>query len=140
MQKRYQVFVSSTFNDLQEERRMVFDAIIRKKCFPVGMESFPSLTRDSLGYIKEIIDESDFFLVLLGGRYGDSADENGVSFTELEYLYALEKSKPIIPLICATGKTRETETRKGIKSTSSPDLSSQSSKNLTDGNLGLGTI
>lgn len=101
MEKRYQVFVSSTFNDLQDERRMVFDAIIRKKCFPVGMESFPSLTRDSLGYIKEIIEESDFFLLLVGGRYGNSVDENGISFTELEYLHALEKKKPIIAFVRA---------------------------------------
>ncbi|MDR1509984.1 MAG: DUF4062 domain-containing protein [Synergistaceae bacterium] len=99
MEKRYQVFVSSTFNDLQDERRMVFDAIIRKKCFPVGMESFPTLTRDSLSYIKEIIDESDFFILLTGGRYGDSVDDNGTSFTELEYLYAVEIGKPVIPLI-----------------------------------------
>ncbi len=99
MEKRYQIFVSSTFNDLRDERRMVFDAIIRKKCFPVGMEWFPSLSRDSLGYIQEIIRDSDFFLLLVGGRYGDSVDENGTSFTELEYRYAIEKGIPVIPFI-----------------------------------------
>lgn len=96
--KRYQVFVSSTFRDLAKERLVAFNAILQTGCFPAGMENFPVLTGDSLKYIYQLIDESDFFLLILGGRYGSSKDENGVSYTHLEARYAQKTGKPIIAL------------------------------------------
>ncbi len=38
----YQVFVSSTFRDLQEERQKVLQAILEVQAFPAGMELFPA--------------------------------------------------------------------------------------------------
>lgn len=38
MEKKYQVFVSSTYEDLQEERKKVMEALLQMNCFPVGME------------------------------------------------------------------------------------------------------
>ena len=96
--KRYQVFVSSTFRDLAKERLIAFNSILQAKCFPAGMENFPVLTGDSLKYIYKLIDESDFFLLILGGRYGSSRDGSGVSYTHLEARYALKTGKPIIAL------------------------------------------
>ena len=98
MDKRYQVFLSSTFMDLMEERSLVMDTLYKHKCLPVGMENFPSLTIDSLPYIYRLIDESDFFLLILNGVYGSSKDAEGKSFTHLEWLHALEMGKPIIVL------------------------------------------
>jgi hypothetical protein len=46
--------------------------------------------------IKKVIDDSDYYIVILGGRYG-SVGEDGVSYTEREYRYALSIGKPIIP-------------------------------------------
>lgn len=96
--KRYQVFVSSTFKDLAKERLIAFNSILQAGCFPAGMENFPVLTGDSLKYIYQLIDESDFFLLILGGRYGSSRDESGVSYTHLEARYAQKTGKPIIAL------------------------------------------
>lgn len=98
MEKRYQVFLSSTFKDLMKERSLVMDTLYKHKCLPVGMENFPSLTIDSLPYIYQLIDESDFFLLILNGVYGSSRDADGKSFTHLEWLHALEMKKPIIVL------------------------------------------
>lgn len=98
MEKRYQVFLSSTFKDLMKERSLVMDTLYKHKCLPVGMENFPSLTIDSLPYIYRLIDESDFFLLILNGVYGSSRDADGKSFTHLEWLHALEMGKPIIVL------------------------------------------
>jgi hypothetical protein len=42
MSKRYQVFVSSTFIDLQEERRQAIQTVMELDCFPAGMELFPA--------------------------------------------------------------------------------------------------
>ena len=42
MEKRYQVFVSSTFNDLKDERQAVTQALLSLDHFPAGMELFPA--------------------------------------------------------------------------------------------------
>ena len=98
MEKRYQVFISSTQSDLQVERRCVMDAVLTKKCFPSGMEMFPAVDMKQFNYIKSVIDESDYYVLILAGRYG-SVDDDGISYTEKEYDYAVSKKIPIIVLL-----------------------------------------
>ena len=93
--KRYQIFVSSTFRDLEEERGKVMETILNFNCFPAGMELFPAMDEDIFKYIKRIIDESDYYLLIIGGRYG-SVDKGGVSWTEREYDYAVSKGIPVL--------------------------------------------
>lgn len=95
---RYQVFVSSTFTDLKEEREKVLQAILECKAFPAGMELFPSADDEQFEFIKREIDSSDYYLVIIAGRYGSRADD-GISFTEKEFDYALAQGKPILPFL-----------------------------------------
>ena len=83
MDKRYQVFISSTFADLQEERKEVMEAIINLNCFPAGMEMFPAADIEQFDYIKTIIDESDYYVLVLAGRYGSLAAD-GKSYTDID--------------------------------------------------------
>ena len=53
MEKRYQVFVSSTFEDLQEERKEVMQALLELDCIPAGMELFPASNEDQWSLIKK---------------------------------------------------------------------------------------
>lgn len=39
---KYQVFVSSTYVDLIEERKEITQAILEANCIPAGMELFPA--------------------------------------------------------------------------------------------------
>jgi hypothetical protein len=48
-ERRYQVFVSSTFADLTEERQKVLQAVLEMKAFPAGMELFPSADDEQVG-------------------------------------------------------------------------------------------
>lgn len=93
--KKYQVFVSSTYIDLQEERQEIIKALLELDCFPSSMEFFPSTDDDQWTLIKQIIDDCDYYIVIIGGRYGSLSSE-GISYTEKEYRYALETGKPII--------------------------------------------
>ena len=77
--KRYQVFVSSTFEDLREERAAVIGALLQIDCFPAGMELFPAADDDSLTLIRSVIDDSDYYLIILGGRYGTLDNATGKS-------------------------------------------------------------
>ena len=97
----YQVFVSSTFEDLQEERKAVSSALLEEDCIPAGMELFPASNQSSWSIIKKSIDESDFYLLLIGGRYGSvpKKSKEKISYTEMEYNYAVKTKKPIIAFI-----------------------------------------
>jgi hypothetical protein len=95
MKKRYQVFVSSTFLDLQDERREIMHALLELRCIPAGMELFPASNDEQWKLIKRVIDDSDYYIVIVAGRYG-SVHTSGTSYTEMEYQYALESGKPVL--------------------------------------------
>lgn len=96
--KRYQVFVSSTYTDLREERQQVMHALLEMDCFPSGMELFPAANEDSWSQIKKVIMDCDYYILIVAGRYG-SCDSDGMSYTEKEYQYAVELGKPIIAFL-----------------------------------------
>lgn len=98
MNKRYQVFVSSTFTDLEEERQKAFQTLMNLEYFPAGMELFPALDQEQFEYIKRTIDDCDYYVLIIGGRYGTISSE-GVSYTEKEYDYAVACGIPVIALI-----------------------------------------
>jgi hypothetical protein len=98
MDKRYQVFISSTYADLEVERRAVIQTVIELDCIPAGMELFPAADEDQFEFIKRVIDDCDYYLLIVGGRYG-STTEDGISFTEREYDYAVECGLKVIALI-----------------------------------------
>jgi hypothetical protein len=98
MDKRYQVFVSSTFADLQDERRTVIQTLMEMDCIPAGMELFPAADEEQWQFIKRVIDDCDYYLLIIGGRYGSLTPE-GISYTEMEYDFAVERGLKVIALI-----------------------------------------
>ncbi|MBS1612915.1 MAG: DUF4062 domain-containing protein [Bacteroidetes bacterium] len=95
IQKRYQVFVSSTYEDLKEERMEVLHALLELDCIPCGMEYFPASSESQWKYITQLIDNCDYYMVIVGNRYGSEA-EDGKSYTQKEFEYAVEKGIPVI--------------------------------------------
>jgi hypothetical protein len=98
MNKRYQVFVSSTYADLQEERRKVIQTLMEMDCIPSGMELFPAADEEQFEFIKKVIDDCDYYLLIIGGRYGSTTAE-GISYTEKEFDYAIEKGMQVLVFI-----------------------------------------
>lgn len=98
MDTRYQVFVSSTYDDLRSERQEVMQALLELDCIPSGMELFPAADEDQWSLIKRVIDECDYYVIICAGRYGTIAS-TGVSYTEMEYRYALETGKPTLAFL-----------------------------------------
>src|SRR5438270_5561965 len=97
--KKLQIFVSSTYVDLIEERQAAVEAILSVGHIPAGMELFAAGDESQMEVIKQWIDESDVYLLILGGRYGSIELKTGKSYTQLEYEYALEKGKPLFACI-----------------------------------------
>ena len=98
MNVRYQVFVSSTYSDLKEEREHVIHELTRIGYIAVGMEQFPATPEEQMEYIERVIDESDYYVVIVRGKYGSLAAD-GLSFTEKEFDYAVKTNKPAIAFI-----------------------------------------
>ncbi len=98
MEKRYQVFVSSTYEDLRAERQEVMHALLELDCIPAGMELFPAANEDQWSLIRRVIDECDYYIVISAGRYG-SIGPQGQSYTEMEYRYAVAAGKPVIAFL-----------------------------------------
>lgn len=99
MEKRYQVFISSTYEDLRAERKEIIENLLNAKYVPSGMEMFTASNEEQFKYIKKIIDDCDYYVLVLGGRYGSINSETGKSFTEMEYDYAREKDIPILAFV-----------------------------------------
>jgi Domain of unknown function (DUF4062) len=111
METIYQVFVSSTYADLKDERRQVSETLAKAGFVPAG-ELFPAADQQQLEFIQRVIDRCDYYVVMVGGRYGSLADDR-ISFTEGEYEYALSKGLPVLaflhgsPEAIPVGKTDE---------------------------------
>ena len=89
MPRKYQVFVSSTYVDMQSERQAAVEAILAAGCIPAGMELFCAGDESQWEVIQRWIDDSDIFLLLLGGRYGSIEPATGKSYTHREYDHAV---------------------------------------------------
>jgi|SRR5882724_3720 len=99
IRKRLQVFVSSTYKDLIQQRQAAVEAILTAGHIPAGMELFTSGDESQMEVIKQWIDESDIFLLILGGRYGSLEPRTGKSYIQLEYEYAVAKGKPLFACV-----------------------------------------
>ncbi|RWC42218.1 MAG: DUF4062 domain-containing protein [Mesorhizobium sp.] len=97
MDVKYQVFVSSTYEDLKAERRAVIEAILNLGHIPVGMELFNANDETQWDYIRGRIDECDYYLVIVAERYG--SEKKGKSYTQMEFEYAIKKKVPCISFL-----------------------------------------
>jgi hypothetical protein len=97
-EKKYQIFISSTYTDLIDARDKVISSILSMYHFPIGMEMFSADDDEQWEVIKETIDQSDYYVLILGQRYGSLATD-GRSFTEKEYDYAKSIGVPVLSFI-----------------------------------------
>ena len=100
LDKKYQIFISSTYEDLKEERDIVMKTILSMYHIPIGMELFSAGDDDQWGIIKDTIEDSDYYILILGHLYGSETKE-GISYTEKKYDYAMDEEIPILTFIYA---------------------------------------
>ena len=110
MNKKYQIFISSTYTDLIEERGKLQDTILSMSHFPVGMELFSAADEKQWSIIQKTIDTSDYYVLIIGNKYGtviEEGDDKGISYTEKEYHYAEQRGIPILAFL-VSDKARRT--------------------------------
>lgn len=94
---KYQVFISSTYEDLKTERDEVIKAILEMGHIPVGMEMFSAADEEQWKLIARQIDQSDYYIVIVAYRYGSVIGKK--SYTEKEYDYAVKQKIPVLGFI-----------------------------------------
>ena len=94
----FHVFVSSTRDDLIEERNAVMQCLVKNRCIPISIEEKPLRDSPRSKYTNKLMDYCDLFILILAGKYG-TEDEDGISFVEKEYNCALYKNIPIISFV-----------------------------------------
>ncbi len=96
--RRYQIFVSSTFNDLKSFRKEAIDVIWERGHIPIDMATFSAAHDTDRAVIERAIRKSQVYLLLLGHRYGTLVPGAGISYTELEYELAKKAGLYVIAL------------------------------------------
>ena len=92
LDKRYQVFISTSGADMQPERVILAQTLVGMGFFSWGLEQRTPL---STAFARRQIDDCDYVVILLGSQYGEQS-VSGVGYMHLEYIYAVTKQKPII--------------------------------------------
>jgi hypothetical protein len=60
------------------------------------MEAFVATDNKQFEVIKKVIDLCDYYILIIGKRYGSINEESGLSYTEMEYNYAKDSGIPIL--------------------------------------------
>ncbi len=90
MTKRFVVFISSTWKDLEKEREAVEKALHRMKDTAFsGMEYFGSKPDTPRDVSLTEVDQSDIFVGIFAHRYGSG-------ITEVEYRQARKRAMPCL--------------------------------------------
>jgi len=90
------VFISSTFVDLQKERKKVWETLEEFQVIVKGMEEFGARSSDPLTTCLSEVAQADIYVGIIGMRYGSIDKETGKSFSQLEYEKAVKMKKEIL--------------------------------------------
>jgi len=101
MRKKYQIFVSSTYEDLQDERDLVIKAILEMGHIPVGMEMFSAGDEQQWKLIQTQINDCDYYVIISAFKYGSL--DGDIGYTEKEYEYAVQIGVPVLGFLIDEG-------------------------------------
>ncbi len=123
-QQELQVFISSTFLELQAEHLAALKSVLNSGHRPTGLGQFASEQGAAfpLVTIQQWIDASDIYVLILGNRYGTVEPESGKSYAHLEYNYAVNKGKPIIAFLIADDATQHWDEQTGRDTAEGQDV------------------
>ena len=100
------VFISSTTRDLEKHRQVSRDAVWRANLFPLMMERDFATIEDPIEYSLNLVRDAEIYVGIFALRYGYVPDDpernpDGLSITELEYRFAMQRDIPVLIFIMA---------------------------------------
>jgi hypothetical protein len=97
------VYISSTFQDLKQERASARDAILAKGHHPVGMEQYAASDERPLDRCLRDVRECDAYIGIIAWKYGFRPPGHKKSITHLEYEEARKHQKPTFLFLLEKG-------------------------------------
>lgn len=112
--RRYQIFISSTFRDLKPQRKKAIEMVFESGHIPIAMERFSASNDTDLELIAKVIRQCQVYILILGHRYGELIPEHyslpsdlehliqpgeRISYTELEYRIAKDAGLIILAFL-----------------------------------------
>ena len=88
------IFISSTYEDLKDERKEAIEYIDRND-HAVAMEKFFASNHQSKDVCLKKLQDCDALVLILGFKYGSIDKTEGISFTEIEYNTAKALGLPV---------------------------------------------
>lgn len=98
MSKKYLVYVCSNYQGLEQERLELCKMIAKLGAIPVSVPYDPEGSPYDWMIVKQLIDDSDYFVCLLGDHYGPLSN-TGISYVHKEVVYAQSKNKPMVSFL-----------------------------------------
>ena len=96
MSDSFTVFVCSTFDDLEQEREGVLDAIRRVQSRHNAMEFFGARPGRPIDVCLDEVRKSDLLVVIVGLKYGSLPAGMGISYSQAEYEEGVRLEKPCL--------------------------------------------
>ncbi len=96
MSAPFTVFLCSTFDDLEQEREAVLDAIRRVQSRHNAMEFFGARPRRPIDVCLEEVSKSDLLVVIVGEKYGSLPPGMRLSYSQAEYEEGVWLNKPCL--------------------------------------------
>ncbi len=93
------VFISSTYEDMEEYRKIAIEALMSIEQMPIGMEGFIASTDTSLETCLSNVRRCQMLILLIGMQYGSIDKTTGKSYTELEYEEARRNNIPVLAFL-----------------------------------------
>ncbi len=103
IRRKYQVFISSTFKDLEEHRKEAITGVVNAGHIPIALENFPPSTDAKENVIYKAIEDCQFYVLILGHRYGSvpkgQRSRKKKSYTEIELDHAEQKKLKVLAFL-----------------------------------------
>lgn len=101
--EKYQVFISSPFHGLLEQRKAAIQSVINWEHIPIALENFSPQVQKDLDVIIKAVKNCQIYILIIGHRYGSIIrDKNitrgrDISYTQFEFEKAIEIG--LVPLV-----------------------------------------
>lgn len=90
------IFISSTFTDLQQHRKSVWEILEKYDVHVLGMEQFGARTEAPIQTCLNAVERADIYIGIIAYRRGSVNSDTGKSFTQMEYEKAVELNKEVL--------------------------------------------
>src|SRR5215467_9421592 len=95
------IYLSSTYEDLKDHRRVVFEALRKSGYEVIAMEEYVATDKRPVKKCLDDVAKADIYVGLFGFRYGyvpppEHENPDRLSNTELEFRHAERSGKPCL--------------------------------------------